>query len=82
MSDSKISIPLSPNHQTLDFFIGFDSIIVLRQVAQVQSDIKAAQSVLADVRKIFSERAQAKKAARAANPKATAKRVAKAKAAP
>ena len=55
------------------------------QVAVVQNAVKAAQSVLADVRKIFAEKAQAAKAAKGEGvpkAKAAAKRTAKAKASP
>lgn len=51
----------------------------------VQNAVKAAQSVLADVRKIFAEKAQAAKAAKGEGvpkAKAAAKRTAKAKASP
>lgn len=68
------------NHQEGSTFSG--AIAVLDQVATAQADVKAAQQVLADVRKVFSERAQAQKAARAAagKSKASAKKSAKTKA--
>jgi len=74
------------NHQEGFSFSGAIVIIVLDQVATAQADVKAAQQVLADVRKVFSDRAQAQKAARGAAGKAKAKasttRRAKAKASP
>ena len=53
--------------------------MLLWQVPAAQAAVKAAQQVLADVRKVFSDRAQAKKAAKEAKglPASKAKPAAK-----
>ena len=56
------------------------TLLLRHQVGDVQSAVKAAQQVLADVRKIFAEKVQANRAAKgegAGQPKAAAKRSAK-----
>ena len=61
------------------------SVLACHQVADVQNAVKAAQQVLADVRKVFSDKAATAKAAKgqgAAKARAAAKRSPKAKSNP
>ena len=73
------------DHKQAEVVSCSEQLIACGQVADVQANVKAAQQVLTDVRKVFAEKAEAAKAAKgegAPKAKAGAKRAAKAKAAP